>query len=112
MNDLTISGYEIHVGRTEVDHPSFPLLHLHRQPDGETLFDGTIAPCGRIAGTYVHGLLAADDTRHALIQAARTACGLAPASELADVASRRAERLDRLAAHVRKAVDIGALLPA
>ena len=44
--------------------------------------------------------------RHSLLAAARTACGLAPADRLVSVTAERERRIDRLAAHVRGALDM------
>ncbi|HTV45750.1 MAG TPA: cobyric acid synthase [Stellaceae bacterium] len=55
-------GYEMHVGRTAGPDCTRPLL---RFADGR--LDGAISPDGRIRATYVHGLLADDRQRAALL---------------------------------------------
>jgi adenosylcobyric acid synthase len=59
-----------------------------------------------VLGTYVHGFFDSDSLRHAFVDAARKACGLAPSSDHAFVAKEREARLDRLAEHVRRSLDL------
>ena len=56
------AGYEMHVGRTDGDGVKRPFVHFD---DGRE--DGAVSPCGRIMGTYVHGLFASDAARTELI---------------------------------------------
>lgn len=109
LEDAQIVGYEIHVGQTRRRAPAQPLLHILRTGHAQAMLDGAISSCGRVAGTYVHGLFAEDAPRRVFIRAARAACDLAPAPRFADVAEQRARRLDRLAAHVRASLDLSAL---
>jgi adenosylcobyric acid synthase len=108
IGDPAIAGYEIHVGATTSDPGVAPLLLL----DGASgrLPDGAHDATGRVVGTYVHGLLAEDGARHAFVRAARAAAHLAPPANLATIGAQREARLDRLAAHVRAALDFDALL--
>lgn len=54
---LAITGYEIHMGRTEGPDTAHPFLRM----DGRA--EGAQSPDGRVAGCYVHGLFASDDFR-------------------------------------------------
>jgi adenosylcobyric acid synthase len=72
----------------------------------EAMPDGCVSAGQRVMGTYVHGLFDNDLFRHAFVDAARRACGLEPASAHAFVAREREARLDRLARHVRHALDL------
>jgi len=56
-----ISGYEIHVGRTEGPGVDRPWLEI----DGHS--SGAVSPDGRIVGSYVHGVFASDDFRSAYL---------------------------------------------
>jgi len=90
-----IEGYEIHMGRTSAldDRSLAPLLELESGPDGALSEDG------RVAGTYVHGLLHNDELRHALL--AGLGRGEAPRR-----AFDREREFDRLAQHVRSHLDM------
>jgi adenosylcobyric acid synthase len=90
------TGYEIHMGETI-------------RGEGVGAFagqDGAVSPDGRMVGTYVHGLLDEDEVRHNWIQRMRESCGLPPARTLARVKADREGRIDRLASHVRAALDM------
>jgi adenosylcobyric acid synthase len=93
-------AYEIHVGETVYAEGAERFAAIGAKPDGAVSADG------RVVGTYSHGIFDDDAFRHSFVNAARAACGLAPASGLAFVAAEREARLDRLAAHVRTALDI------
>src|SRR6185295_16656214 len=54
-----VSGYEIHLGRTEGPDCARPTLMIGDRPDGAA------SPDGRVRGTYVHGLFTSDEFRRA-----------------------------------------------
>ena len=94
-----VHGYFMHVGRTAGGDLARPMLDLDGGPDGAT------SPDGRVMGCYLHGLFAADDFRRAFLASlgAREA-GAEPHE------SRIEDGLDRLAAHLGRAVDLEVLL--
>jgi adenosylcobyric acid synthase len=93
-----ITGYEIHLGRTDGPDCARPMLDIDGRPDG------AISADGRIAGCYLHGLFASDAFRSAFL----ASLGAAP-SDLAYEAS--IERtLDALAAHLAATVDLDRML--
>lgn len=104
----TLSGYEIHMGRstaTGADNPAFRLVSRR----GESLdqADGQVSPDGRVVGTYLHGVLDNDALRAGLL--AWASGGAAP--ELAiDYASFKDRQYDLLADHLESHVDLGPLL--
>ncbi len=105
----TASGYEIHLGTTEYQPGAHPLLTIRRS-DGTTSFDGATSTDGRIIGTYLHGLFDDDEFRHSLINAARAALRLTPPAAYVNFRAERDARFDRLAAHVRQAIDFDAII--
>ncbi len=105
------SGYEIHLGVTEYEQGARPLFNLRRDRQQTPIADGATSAGGRVVGTYLHGLFDEDRFRHAFLQAARAACSLAPlnARDFAPIRAEREARFDRLAAHVRRAIDLDAI---
>jgi adenosylcobyric acid synthase len=98
-DDVAVSGYEMHIGRTTGAGTRRPLIQLD---DGRA--DGAISANGLIAGTYLHGFFAGDAQRAAWL--ARLG---APASPLAyeDLVE---QTLDALAAHLEAHLDVEKLL--
>jgi adenosylcobyric acid synthase len=100
------TGYEIHVGETVYEPGSRPLAEIVRQEIPGSVPDGAVSTSGRALGTYVHGFFDNDDFRHSFLAAARKSMDLAPAESWANVAAERETRIDRLADHLRKSLDI------
>ena len=94
---IPFKGYEMHVGRTTTT--ARPLLEL----DGGAT-DGAIDPSGRIAGCYMHGLLADDRQRRHWLQR------IGAASSGLDYEAGIEGTLDRLADHLERHVDCVRLL--
>ncbi len=105
------SGYEIHMGRTEIDGDARPFADLARD-GGERVADGAVSSSGLVIGTYVHGLFADDPLRWAFVRAARVRCHLSPPPELIPYGANRDARFNRLAAHVRASLNLSPLLKA
>lgn len=103
-------GYEIHMGETVHVGDVRSFGHVRRAGARDIVADGAATTDGRIVGTYLHGLFDADDFRHAFLRAARAVCGLAPPTQVAYVAAERDARLNRLATHVARAVNVDVLL--
>jgi adenosylcobyric acid synthase len=95
---LPVAGYEIHLGRTTGPDTARPFALLDAGPDGAR------SPCGRIEGTYLHGLFASDAFRAAWL----SGLGVAP-SGLGYAAGVEAA-LDALAEHLEAHLDVTGLL--
>jgi adenosylcobyric acid synthase len=104
-----IDGYEIHLGATEYAPDTPPLFRLRRDGTTEDVADGARSADGAVIGTYLHGLFDADVFRHAFVGALRAALDLAPPLALSPYTAERERRFDRLAGHVRQALDIDRL---
>jgi adenosylcobyric acid synthase len=103
-------GYEIHMGQTAVTGGARPFGRVQRAGGAAPVDDGAVDADGCVIGTYLHGLFDADPFRHAFVRAARQACGLAPPTSLARAGAERDARIERLAAHVERAVDVEMIL--
>ncbi len=92
-----VSGYEIHLGRTEGADRARPLLEIGGRPEGAMSADGLVS------GTYLHGLFAADSFRRAFLSklGARASHSYETGVEAA---------LDGLAAHLAGHLDLEAIL--
>ena len=99
-------GYEIHVGETFYETGAHPLADIVRQGTTDSIPDGAVGESGGVLGTYVHGIFDNDDLRHLFIQAARCAVDLPPAATWAHVAAEREARIDRLACHLKKSLNM------
>lgn len=92
----SVSGYHMHMGVTSGPGRARPFSHIGTEPEGAVSADG------RVIGTYLHGLFAADGFRRAFL-------GNAASPDLAYEAGIEAT-LDALAAHLETHLDIDALL--
>jgi adenosylcobyric acid synthase len=105
---VPITGYEIHMGVTEVKGPGQPALAI-RERNGQPvrLTDGWVGPGGRVWGAYVHGLFDGDAFRRAFLDNISQACGVAR-SDSPDLSWQafQEEQLDRLAETVRLHLDM------
>lgn len=99
-------GYEIHLGETVYAAGAEPFAEIQQSGEATGRPDGVIAADRRAFGTYVHGIFADDDFRHSFLSAARAVCGLSPLEQKALAAAEREQRIDRLADHVRRALDM------
>jgi adenosylcobyric acid synthase len=100
----SFQGYEIHMGETVYADGAQPFAEIRRAGESGWRPDGAVSR--RVAGTYVHGLFQDDAFRHSFLAAARTACELAPMDHRAFVAAERERRIDTLADHVRRSIDM------
>jgi adenosylcobyric acid synthase len=94
---LEVSGYEIHIGVTEGADRARPFATLEGRGEGAVSADG------RVEGSYLHGLFAADEFRSAYL----LGLGLPP-SGLTYGAGVEAT-LDALATHLEAHLDLDAL---
>ncbi|MGF1456736.1 MAG: cobyric acid synthase [Alphaproteobacteria bacterium] len=95
---VPVQGYEIHTGRTAGPALADPMLNLSHGPDGAR------AAGGRIEGTYVHGLFAADGFRRAWLARAG-----APSGAALDYETSLETALDAVADGLHQALDSDAL---
>lgn len=102
----TVRGYEMHVGTTQGPALERPMLRLESGA-GEARPEGAVSADGRVRGSYLHGLFAADGFRRAFLGRLRAgrAGGVAYEAEVEAT-------LDALAAHLEAHLDLDRLLDA
>ncbi|TWF43403.1 cobyric acid synthase [Neorhizobium alkalisoli] len=98
FDGVSLTGYEMHVGRTEGADCVRPFSVIGAGKDG------AISADGRVWGTYLHGLFSDDRQRSAwLTRLGGTASGLDYEASVDAI-------LDRLAAHMEQHLDLDGLL--
>lgn len=95
---LAVEGYEIHIGRTDGPDRARPFAHVAGAAEGAMSADG------RIIGSYLHGLFAADDFRAAFLATLGAAAAVGRHGALVE------ETLNELAGHLERHLDVGGLL--
>ena len=90
-------GYEIHIGRSHGPDCARPMFQLGGQPEGAMRADG------RIMGSYLHGMFAADGFRRAFL----ASLGATPGNESYDAVIDAT--LDALADHLEENADCAGL---
>ena len=95
---LSVSGYEIHIGRTDGPDCARPFAMAGARAEGAVSADG------RVTGSYLHGMFTDDAFRAAFLRGlGATASGLAYSEGIEQV-------LDALAAHLEAHLDVPGLL--
>ena len=94
---LAVSGYEIHLGRSEGPDCARPLLDIGGRRDGAQSADGSVS------GTYVHGFFSEDGFRRAFLAGFGITSTLAYSAEIEAV-------LEALADHCEAHLDLDAIL--
>lgn len=102
-----LSGYEIHMGRTEFTAPVRHPFHLTRQGENAVnIWDGALSEDGRIFGTYLHGVFDHDGFRRQFLNVLRLHKGLRPLPVQRNRHLEKERAYDRLAGTVRKSLDM------
>ncbi|WP_092499108.1 cobyric acid synthase [Meinhardsimonia xiamenensis] len=94
-----VSGYEIHLGRTEGPDCARAWLRIGERREGAQSADG------RVRGTYLHGIFGADGFRRRYLRGLGATVAEGPGHEAQVEAT-----LDALAAHLETHFDIDALM--
>lgn len=102
-----LSGYEIHMGRTEFTAPVRHPFHLTRQGENAVnIWEGALSEDGRIFGTYLHGVFDHDGFRRQFLNVLRLHKGLRPLPVQRNRHLEKERAYDRLAETVRKSLDM------
>ena len=114
-----LRGYEMRLGRINGEATRRPFLRvapLDRESEAsdDVAPEGALSPCGRVAGTHVHGLFASAALRRALLDALRRDASLDLAADperAEDDATRNVDiALDRIAERLERHLDLERLL--
>lgn len=104
-----ITGYEIHMGRTELAPGTNPAFNILVQSGKNVHFsDGAVSEDGRVFGTYIHGVFDHDVFRRHIINVLRRRKGIGLPAEGGTVSAsgQRQRDFDKLAALVRSSLDM------
>ena len=93
---MTVSGYQIHMGRSRITGDAAPLL------DGGDFKDGAVSESGLIWGTYMHGIFDTPEFRRFWLEK----IGWKAAGRAVSLEQKRDQELDRLADTVRESMDM------
>lgn len=99
--DTPVSGYEIHIGRTDGADRQRPLLTL------EGRAEGAMSASGQVSGTYIHGIFADNDFRRAFLDDLAFSRGRKGQFAKVDFDLRVDAVLDELAANMAENLDVG-----
>ena len=94
-----IAGYEIHIGRTIGPDTARPAFEINGTPDG------AISACGRITGTYLHGIFCNDAFRRSFINSLRAGV----AAKEFNYNKKLQSTLDSFADHLARHIDCKAI---
>lgn len=103
----TISGYEIHMGRSEFLAPHRAPFLVERKEGWEE--EGYLSSDGLILGTYIHGIFDNDIWRRDFINSLRRRKGMEEISSFISYAKIKDDAYERLASIVEKHVDMDAI---
>ena len=90
-------GYEIHIGRSDGPDRSAPFAHVGGVPEG------AVSPCGRVQGSYLHGMFADDAFRAGWL----AGFGIQGQTRYGQTVE---DTLDALADHLERHLDVDAML--
>ncbi|MGH7774414.1 MAG: cobyric acid synthase [Candidatus Binatia bacterium] len=119
--DCTVSGYEIHIGRTRRSDtlPSFRIIKRVGQQDHlscemEETEEGAISRDQLVWGTYIHGVFDRPGFRRLWLNRVRQRKSLPPLETLISevVTARLLSTLDRWADHLQQHLDLGPIFAA
>ena len=103
-----VSGYEIHMGKTDLSGLARPLFKIiERNGNRVQVMDGAVVNGGNVIGTYIHGLFDNDVFRNNLLGSLRKKKGTRlKYAEANPYAAKKEENYNKLAEIVRKNLDM------
>ena len=107
LDNLSVEGYEIHMGTTENLGEAIPMITLE---DGRT--DAYMTKGGRVWGSYLHGIFDNEDLVFALVQDIMKEKGINPAENHLSIAEYKEIQYNKLADLIRNSLDMDAVYKA
>lgn len=104
LDNLSVEGYEIHMGTTENLGEAIPMITLE---DGRT--DAYMTKDGRVWGSYLHGIFENEDLVFALVQDIMKEKGINPAENHLSIAEYKEIQYNKLADLIRNSLDMDAI---
>jgi adenosylcobyric acid synthase len=101
IKDEMVAGYEIHLGRSEMQHPLVEIIRREGEP--VSALDGACSADGKLWGCHLHALLENDHLRWAWLESMGVAPSPVPFKEL------RQKAYDGLADALEAALDMALL---
>ncbi|MEG6585512.1 cobyric acid synthase [Dendrosporobacter sp. 1207_IL3150] len=106
-NNDNMTGYEIHMGRTEFLTPVRHAFNITSRSDQPVQHcDGVVRQDGLVMGTYIHGIFDNDAYRRSILDAIRVRKGLKPINSVLNTYNRKQASYDRLAEVVRNSLNM------
>jgi adenosylcobyric acid synthase len=106
-DDDFLTGYEIHMGRTEFLEPVAHAFTIKSRSGVQySAADGVVRGDGLVMGTYLHGIFDNNQYRRSVINALRDRKGLAPIEHIRNVQDSKEASYDRLAEVVRQSMNM------
>ena len=110
QNKKRVSGYEIHMGLTRnTGRGGEPFLKIHSPGDKKAWTDGWVVNGGRVAGTYIHGILDSPGFRGEFLNTLRRKKGMNKRTPRPGRPA-RFHQYDRLADHFEANCDMEKIL--
>ncbi|ABK98500.1 cobyric acid synthase [Pelobacter propionicus] len=107
--DGELSGYEIHMGRTDYLHTPRPFARIFRRGDSDVdIQDGCVSQGGRVFGTYLHGIFDNARFRDSYLNAIRSEKGMPLQRE--ETRQPVSDPFDLLSCHMERHLDMPKLL--
>ncbi len=112
LSDMTVSGYEIHMGQTQLADGTEPLLTIEQSLGKQTArLDGAHNSAGNVFGTYLHGIFDDMAFTRKLLNIVRQTKGLTPeTSDVADFKAFKEREYNRLADLLESHLDIDKII--
>lgn len=102
-----LSGYEIHMGRTEFEGDHIPnFMITKRSHDVVQIGDGGTGSQNRVLGTYIHGIFDNDELRYFILNQLRINKGLPPLERTFKYRAHKEAAYNRLADIVESHLDM------